>query len=54
LEFFYIWWLNKNNENNATQKSELNAAMAFSQSLAPIMCRHKKNALYKDNKTIEQ
>jgi len=33
LEFFYIYYINKNNENDTTHKSEINANMEFTQSL---------------------
>ena len=33
LEFFYIYYMNEYNENDATHKSEINATMAFTQSL---------------------
>jgi len=38
--------MNKNNENDATHKSEINATMAFTQSLATII---KKEQYEKNN-----
>jgi len=39
LDFFYIYYMNKNIDNDATQKSELKTSMTFTQSFCEMLER---------------